>query len=589
MLKTALRLERYLLMLVPNWLHKHHLLISLIIGLSLISMIMGVSRADSSGQQTVGYEVSGRLMTTQGQPIVAAEVSAHIPGETEPLAEVESQADGSWILSFAEFPTGDLTISLVRHHFQTQTITLNTQDMSELQNSGSFRVGEVTLERKITAGFWAATLIFLAVLLVIAFEKLHSTTAALAGLSAVFLATFIGVAFYPDLYIFDFERALTYINWEVIFLVMGMMIIIAIVEGTGIFQWTAFQAYRLSRGRSWLLVLILVLLTAIASALLDNFTTMLLITPISMQIGLAIGINPLALIIPEVLASNVGGISTLIGTPTNILIGAYAGIGFTDFLINQTIGVLLALAVMAGYVLFHYRQEWRKQSGGISPKLYEMLRENARLDDPQALWKSGLVFALVLAGFVIGERYHVVPAVPAMVGATALLIWLKPDVHEMITAVDWTTLVFFMALFIVVGAVQEVGLISLVAQGMSRVVGQSQILGIFVIVFGVGTLSTAIANIPLAASMLPVVEFLSGSIPGLNSKVLYYALSMGAAMGGNGLLVGAEANLVTAGITEQAGSPISFGEFLKIGLPVTYLTLATGFLWLLVRFVILGN
>jgi Na+/H+ antiporter NhaD/arsenite permease-like protein len=391
------------------------------------------------------------------------------------------------------------------------------------------------------------------------------------------------------LYIFDFERALTYVNWEVIFLVMGMMIIIAIVEGTGIFQWTAFQAYRLSRGRSWLLVLILMLLTAVASALLDNFTTMLLITPISMQIGLALGINPLALIIPEVLASNVGGISTLIGTPTNILIGAYAGIGFTDFLINQTIGVLLALAVMAGYVLFHYRQEWRKQSGGISPKLYEMLKENARLDDPQALWKSGLVFALVLAGFVIGERYHVVPAVPALVGATALLIWLKPDVHEMITAVDWTTLVFFMALFIVVGAVQEVGLISLVAQGMSQVVGQSQILGIFVIVFGVGTLSTAIANIPLAASMLPVVEFLSGSIPGLNSKVLYYALSMGAAMGGNGLLVGAEANLVTAGITEQAGSPISFGEFLKIGLPVTYLTLAIGFLWLLVRFVIFGN
>jgi Na+/H+ antiporter NhaD/arsenite permease-like protein len=166
---------------------------------------------------------------------------------------------------------------------------------------------------------------------------------------------------------------------------------------------------------------------------------------------------------------------------------------------------------------------------------------------------------------------------------------LKPDVHEMITAVDWTTLVFFMALFIVVGAVQEVGLISLVAQGMSRVVGQNLVLGIFVIVFGVGTLSTAIANIPLAASMLPVVEFLTGSIPGLNSKVLYYALSMGAAMGGNGLLVGAEANLVTAGITEQAGSPISFGEFLKIGLPVTYLTLATGFLWLLVRFVILGN
>jgi Na+/H+ antiporter NhaD/arsenite permease-like protein len=289
------------------------------------------------------------------------------------------------------------------------------------------------------------------------------------------------------------------------------------------------------------------------------------------------------------MASNVGGISTLIGTPTNILIGAYAGIGFSDFLIHQTVGVLLALAVMAGYVLFHYRQEWRKQSGGISPKLYAMLKENARLEDPGALWKSGVVFLLVLVGFVIGERYHVVPAVPALVGATLLLIWLKPDVHAMITAVDWTTLVFFMALFVVVGAVQEVGLVSFIAVGMSHLVGQNLVLAILMVVVGVGTLSTAIANIPLAASMLPVVEFLTGSIPGASNQVLYYALSMGAAMGGNGLLVGAEANLVTAGITDQAGSPISFGEFLKVGLPVTYLTLATGFLWLLFHFVVLGN
>jgi Na+/H+ antiporter NhaD/arsenite permease-like protein len=331
------------------------------------------------------------------------------------------------------------------------------------------------------------------------------------------------------------------------------------VEGTGIFQWTAFQAYRLSRGRSWLLVLILMGVTATASAMLDNFTTMLLMTPISLQIGIAIGISPLALIIPEVLASNVGGITTLIGTPTNILIGAFAGIGFNDFLINQTVGVILALAAMAGFVLYE-------------------------IEDVQALWKSGLIFLLVLLGFVLGEKVHLVPAVPALAGATALLIWLNPDVHKMITAVDWTTLVFFMALFIVVGAIQEVGLLSFIAGGMSRMIGENLALGTFVIVFGVGTVSMAIANIPLTASMLPIVKFLSTTIPGANSKVLYYALSMGAAMGGNGLLIGGEANLVTAGITRQTDTPISFTEFLKVGLPVTYLTLAVGFLWLLIRF-----
>jgi Na+/H+ antiporter NhaD/arsenite permease-like protein len=567
-----------------------HLLIGLILGVSLITLILEAPHAKSADGQTDGFSITGQLIDVQGQPVVDAEVSAHLSDEIEvPLAEAESQEDGSWSLLLQAVPEGDLIISIERHHFETQTIRLGAEELVQLEETGAYTMGELRLERRISAGFWAATVIFLAVLLIIAFEKLHSTTAALAGLSAIFVATFVGVAFFPDLYIFDFERALTYMNWEVIFLVMGMMIIIAIIEGTGIFQWMAFQAYRLSRGHSWLLVLLLMLLTAVASALLDNFTTMLLMTPISLQIGLALGINPLALIIPEVLASNVGGISTLIGTPTNILIGAYAGIGFSDFLIHQTVGVLLALAVMAGYVLFHYRQEWRKQSGGISPKLYAMLKENARLEDPGALWKSGVVFLLVLVGFVIGERYHVVPAVPALVGATLLLIWLKPDVHAMITAVDWTTLVFFMALFVVVGAVQEVGLVSFIAVGMSHLVGQNLVLAILMVVVGVGTLSTAIANIPLAASMLPVVEFLTGSIPGASNQVLYYALSMGAAMGGNGLLVGAEANLVTAGITDQAGSPISFGEFLKVGLPVTYLTLATGFLWLLFHFVVLGN
>jgi Na+/H+ antiporter NhaD/arsenite permease-like protein len=568
--------------------------ISLIL-LILCALAAGTVYAASSWQYSQASQaeepwlITAHLLDSQGQAIVAAQVTAHLPGQAEPIAEAESQQNGYWSLALAEVPPSGLVIHVERHHFYAQTFNLGETELAQLKATGTYRMGDLTLERKVTLGFWAATVIFLGVLLLIAFEKLHSTTAALLGLSAVFVTTFLGEALYHDLYIINFEHALNYINWEVIFLVMGMMIIIAIIEDTGIFQWTAFQAYRLSRGHTWLLVLILMVLTAIASAMLDNFTTMLLMTPISLQIGLALGINPLALIIPEVLASNVGGITTLIGTPTNILIGAHASIGFVDFLVNQTLGVLLALVGMGGYVLYHYRAEWRKHASGISPRLYQKLQENAKLEDPAALWKSGLVFLLVLVGFVVGERYHVVPAVPALVGATVLLVWLKPNIHSMIKAVDWTTLVFFMALFVVVGAVQEVGLISIVADWMSRLVGKNLPLALFIIVFGCGTLSTAIANIPLAASMLPVVDYLSGTIPGASSKVLYYALSMGAAMGGNGLLIGAEANLVTAGITEQAGSPISFKEFLKVGLPVTYLTLLAGFLWLLLRFVVFGT
>ncbi|HEX6305977.1 MAG TPA: SLC13 family permease, partial [Anaerolineales bacterium] len=420
--------------------------IGILTGLGLIALTLSMAvyfHFGHASQLQTANTITGHLLDSQGQPIQEATITATHPGEEEALAEAESQEDGFWTLEIAQIPENELLIEIERHHFNAQSIILGREALEDLNTSGVYSVGTVTMVRRITAGFWIATLVFVAILLLIAFETLHSTTAALAGASIIFLVSYIGGAFNPDLFIFGFDRGIDYINWEVIFLIMGMMIIIAIIEGTGIFQWTAFQAYRLSRGRSWLLVLILMAVTGVASALLDNFTTMLLMTPISMQIGLALGINPLALIIPEILASNVAGITTLIGTPTNILIGAFAGIGFNDFLINQTIGVLIALAAMAGYVLFHFRHEYRKQSGGISPKLYETLEENAQIESRQALWKSGLVFLLVLAGFVMGESVHLVPAVPALAGATLLLIWLNPNIHQMIKAVDWTTLVFF--------------------------------------------------------------------------------------------------------------------------------------------------
>ncbi len=552
----------------------------------LAALAAGLSATPSAEAQSGGLVLTGLLLNVQGQPVVAAEVA--LESESTQVA-TESLEDGSWSLRLHQLPPADATLLIQRAHFETVETPLSDAARRSLERDGSYDYGEQVLERRVTPGFWAAGAIFVAVLVVIAFEKLHSTTAALAGLSAVMTVNFIGTAFNPNWFIFGFERALTYINWEVIFLVMAMMIIIAMIEHTGIFQWTTFQAYRLSGGRVWLLIVILMAITALASALLDNFTTMLLMAPISLQIGLALGIDPLALIIPEVMASNVGGISTLIGTPTNILIGAHAGIGFTGFLTNQTVGVIVALLVMAGYVLYHYRGEWRRHGAQISEALYERLEQNATLSDPSGLVKAGVVFMLVLAGFVVGESFHIVPAVPALVGASVLLIWLRPDVQTSIKAVDWTTLVFFIALFVVVGAIQEVGMIGVIAQVMGELIGHSLALGLVVIVFGVGTLSVAIANIPLAASMLPVVDFLTASIPGAANQSLYYALSMGAAMGGNGMLISGEANLVTAGITQQAGTPISFAKFLRVGLPVTYLTLATGFLWLALRFLVLGQ
>jgi Na+/H+ antiporter NhaD/arsenite permease-like protein len=529
--------------------------------------------------------LAGRLLDPQGQPVHGAEVVAREGGSRKPIAMAESQQDGTFVLDLPaqQFST-HLGIKIDRAHFHALEIELEAEDVTRLNAGESLRLPDIELSRHITPGFWVATLTFVSILALIALERLHNTMAALLGVAVVLGTSFVGGAINHNLFIFDFERALEYVNFDVIFLVMGMMIVIGVIEETGIFQWLAYQAYRLSGGRAWLLAIILMILTAIASALLDNVTTMLLMTPITIQIALATGVNPLSLLLPEVLASNVGGISTLIGTPTNILIGSYANLTFNDFLRNLTPGVLMAMLVLIIYAIFYYRKQLFVRGSGLSEALLERLKESGRITQPQKLAKSGLVFAVMLVFFVVGERIHLVPAVTAIIGAVVMLLWVTPDIEEMLKVVDWTTLMFFIALFIVVGAIQEVGLISIIADGIARLVGDSLIAAILVLVWSAALLSGIIANIPFTAAMLPVVAFLTTTVPGASNQALYYGLSIGSAMGGNSSLIGASANLVTAGIAERAGYRITYGEFIKVGLPATILTVAVGTVWLFVRF-----
>lgn len=543
------------------------------------------------GDQPGDYPaIVGFLRNEQGQAIAGAEVEVYYDDGKAPIAVAESREDGLWETELLELPEQSVTVEVSHTHFRADPLELNPEQVATLQQGRSLNVGEVTVENRYALGFWVASLTFLLVLFLIALEKMPNATAALFGVGVVFATTFFGGKVVSDLYIFDFERALTYINWEVIFLVMGMMIVVSVIEGTGLFQWLAFQAYRWSRGQPVTLVIVLVIITTLASALLDNVTTMLLMVPITLEIAIALNLPPSSLLIPEILASNIGGISTLIGTPTNILIGAYAKISFNDFLINQTVGVILALVVMTAYVLWHFRHVFDQGEKGISPTLYAKLEENATIKNVPVLRKSLFVFAMTIVVFAVGEGLHMVPAVTALLAATVMLVWVETDVQRMLSLVDWTTLVFFMALFMLVGSIQEVGLIGTIAGLMGDVVGANLYAGVFVIVFGVGLLSFAIANIPLAASMLPVVEYLSGNIAGAASnKILYYGLSMGAAMGGNGFLIGGETNLMTAGVAERAGYPLSFGRFARVSIPVTLLTLLVGSLWLLFRFEVLGG
>ncbi len=534
-------------------------------------------------QQTSAVYLVGVIRDGQSQPVMGVELQLLNHHNDQLLASATSQADGRYALPIPEGVPQQADLHIERAHFSNQVVQLTEEQLDGLRAGESISMEQIVLEREIEPSFWIATAVFVVMLLLIAVGFLHNTLAALVCASLLYAFSYLGHIIREDLFVFDFTTSLRYVDWNVIFLIMGMMIVIAVVENTGIFQWLAFFAYRISGGRTYILLLILMLITGVASAFLDNVTTMLLMTPITVQIAIAMGINPLALLIPEVMASNVIGVSTLVGTPTNILIGSYGEISFNDFLANLTPGVMLAFVGLVVYSAWIYRQELGA-AREPSAMLLEKLAERGQITEPDHLIKSLVVFAGMIFLFIVGEKFHMLPAVTALMGATALLVWIRPDINEMIEAVDWTTLVFFMTLFIVVGGIQEVGLISFIAGAIGKLVGSSLLAAMLAIIWLSALLSTVVANIPFTAAMLPVVGFLTATVPGADSKVLFYCLSIGSAMGGNGSLIGASANMVTAGIADSAGYPITYANFLKRGLPALLITVALASIWLLLRF-----
>lgn len=329
----------------------------LLLAASLVLIVQQAGAQAESPQNTA--LISGTIFDNQKQPVAGATVSWNPRSEAEPVAQATSQPNGSFILvlpkmvntapsssgssdtsipassksalPLSQVLTSTLSLQVSRPHFKTATIDLDQSAVQNLKAGQPVALPEIILQRRVDLGFWIATVIFILVLVLIASGQLHNTLASLLGAALLLGISYLGAPFRSDLFIFNFTEALNYVDWNVVFLIMGMMIVIAVVERTGIFQWLAYMAYRISGGRTWLLVPILMLITGIASAFLDNVTTMLLMTPISVQIALSLGISPLALLMPEVMASNMMGISTLIGTPTNILIGSYASITFNDF------------------------------------------------------------------------------------------------------------------------------------------------------------------------------------------------------------------------------------------------------------------
>jgi Na+/H+ antiporter NhaD/arsenite permease-like protein len=541
----------------------------------------------STAQAPGSTALSGRVIDAQGMPVDEAQLAVYLNGDSQPAVEGNTGPLGIYLLVLPSEAVHEVRLVVTHPQFKQAKWDATPADLAYLNQGAAVYVPNLELVRRITAGFWIATLIFIGMLVLIITERLHTTAAALLAAAIVLTVSLVGGAINSNLHIISFERAIQYVDFEVIFLVLGMMIIVGTIERTGIFQWAAYQAYRISRGRIWLLAVILMLLTSAASALLDNVTTMLLVAPISLQIALTLGVDPLSLLVPEMLASNVGGISTLIGTPNNILIGSFAGLGFNDFLRELTPGVLLVQVALTGYVLLRYRKSYLAdaQAGeGHSQLLLERLRENARITDPDVLRRAGIIFVVTLVLFVIGDSIHLLPAVAAMIGAGLTLLVVRADVEEVLHIVDWTTLLFFMALFMLIGTIQEVGVISLIASGIHQLVGQNLLAATLVTIWGTAMLCLLIPTIPLTAALLPVAGFLSHTISGAGNNVLYFSLSLGSGLGGNNSLIGATNNMVTAGIAQRAGFPLPYRHFLKAGLPATMVTLIVGTLWILIRF-----
>jgi TRAP-type C4-dicarboxylate transport system permease large subunit len=280
----------------------------------LIIILLPDKRSQAQTSETRTW-ITGTLIDQQNQFIAGAHITLLETEEEQPLAEASTQPDGRYTLSLPTTIPSTLLISNDRAHFKETQLMISSEVIDTLEEGETLVIPAITVKRQITLGFWIATAIFLLVLVLIATGILHNTLAALVGAALLFSISYLGHPLYEGFYIFDFVQSLKYIDWNVIFLIMGLMIVIAVIENTGIFQWLAFFAYKVSGGKTGVLLLILMLITGVASAFLDNVTTMLLMTPITVQIAISIGINPLALLVPEVMASNVIGVSTLVGTP----------------------------------------------------------------------------------------------------------------------------------------------------------------------------------------------------------------------------------------------------------------------------------
>jgi Na+/H+ antiporter NhaD/arsenite permease-like protein len=421
----------------------------------------------------------------------------------------------------------------------------------------------------------AATFIFLAAYALIASEKVNRVAVVCAGAALVVLvgATDASSIFYSHE---------TGIDWNVIFLLLGMMIIVGVIHKTGLFEYLAVLAIKIADGKPKRAFVYILLLVAFASALLDNVTTILLAVPMTFLVAKHLNIKPMPFILAEVFVSNIGGAATLIGDPPNIIIASKAGLNFNDFLIHMLPIVVVVMIVIVPMLVFMFSKELRNTEADRSH--VAKLDAKSYISDRVLLAKSLTVLGLVIAAFVTHSITHIEPSIIAMVGAGLLVLIsnLKPD--QFARDVEWGTLVFFAGLFVMVGALVKVGALGIFADWISGIIGDDKNLAAFLIITVSALVSGIVDNIPFVAAMSPVVAQLNLTIPGIDNAELWWALALGADFGGNMTIIGASANVVAIGLAAAQGHKISFLKFAKYGIPVTVVSVAIAIPYVILRY-----
>ena len=414
-----------------------------------------------------------------------------------------------------------------------------------------------------------AVAVFLIVILLIISERVHRTAAAMAGAMVLILTGVMSA-----------DKALSYIDFNTIGVLVGMMIFVAIVRRSGMFEYIAVRAAKAVHGDPWKIMVAFTLITAVLSAILDNVTTVLLVGPMSIAIARMLKIDPVPFLMGQILASNVGGTATLIGDPPNIMIGSAAHLSFMDFLENTGFAVLFILVVLI--LLMKIVYEKKIELGTVDTGAIEKLDPSKSITN-RALMKKGIIVLIcVIVGFMFHDKLGIESSVIALTAAAVMLIIGREDVNEAIQDVEWTTILFFMSLFVVVGGLTETGIIKELASKIIDATNGHPMVTMLVLLWASALLSSILDNIPFVATLIPLI--LAMKADGIDVTSFWWAISLGACLGGNGTMIGASANVVLSDISTKHGYPITFKSYLKVGMPFMLLSIVIATVFLVVKF-----